>query len=133
MAVTTQTLVDAADDLVIKITKKFTNTTNESATNIVDVSGLAANAGGTACSAVAIQKVKAQISGVTVELLWDATTDVSCLKLDGDVDMDYSDVPGERALTNNSAAGKTGDLLLTTTGAASGDFFNIVLYCLKKY
>ena len=33
------------------------------------------------------------ISGVTVELLWDATTDVSCLKLDGDVDMDYSDVP----------------------------------------
>ena len=65
--------------------------------------------------AVAIQKVKAQISGVTVELLWDATTDVSCLKLDGDVDMDYSDVPGERALRNNSAAGKDGDLLLTTT------------------
>ena len=50
--------MDAADDLVIKITKKFTNTTNESATNIVDVSGLA-DAGGTACSAVAIQKVKA--------------------------------------------------------------------------
>ena len=50
--------MDAADDLVIKITKKFTNTTNESATNIVDVSGLELMTGGTACSLLLYRKLK---------------------------------------------------------------------------
>lgn len=133
MAVTKQTLIDSEKEHVVKITKKFTGTTNESATNIVDVSALVANISGDACSEVTIQQIQAVISGVTVEILWDATTNVSCIKMANDVDLDFRNVPGVHGLTNDGGAGKTGDVLVTTTGAASGDFFYLIVHCLKKY
>ena len=130
MAVDSQSLVDDVKNHVVKIDKKFTNTTNESATSVIDVSGLLANIDGDACSAVKITKINAIISGVTVELLWDATTDVSCLKMHTDGTFDFKDFGG---ITNDSGAGKTGDVLLTTTGAASGDFFTLIIHTEKVY
>ncbi len=44
--------------------------------------------------------------------------------------MDFSDFGG---LVNTSGAGKTGDINLTTLGAASNDTYVIVLNLLKHY
>ena len=42
----------------------------------------------------------------------------------------FDDIGG---LWNNAGAGKTGDVLFTTVGAASGDRYTIILYVTKKY
>jgi hypothetical protein len=133
MAVTLQTLLDDTEKHVVKVTKKFTGTTNESATAIVDVSGLSANLAGDACSEVVIEKIQAFISGVTVEILWNATTNLSCLKMDTTGSFDFTDIDGVGGLDNNAGTGKNGDVLVTTTGAASGDFFYLVVHCRKKF
>jgi len=125
---------DDDKEVIVRLYKKFTNTTNESATKVVDVSTLAANIDGDDCTEVSIAKIDAIISGVDVELLFDATANTSAIKLSGagqhSYMEDWSDFGG---LENDAGAGKTGDVLLTTTGAASGDFMHIVLHCIKKY
>jgi len=44
--------------------------------------------------------------------------------------MDFSDFGG---LTNNSGAGKTGNVAFTTSDASSGDMYTIVIECIKTY
>jgi hypothetical protein len=44
--------------------------------------------------------------------------------------MDYSSFGG---LPNNAGAGKTGDVLFTTVGAAAGDRYTIVIEGIKTY
>ena len=123
-------VIDDEKEVVVRLYKKFTNTTNESALKVIDVSALASNIAGDACSEVSITKIDAIISGVTVELLFDATANTSAIKLAADGDHDYSYFGG---LENDAGAGKTGDVLLTTTGAASGDFFNLIVHADKVF
>jgi hypothetical protein len=46
------------------------------------------------------------------------------------VSLDFSRFGG---ITNNAGTGKTGDLLFTTVGAASGDRYTVVIEVLKSY
>ena len=74
-AVTTQTILDG-DRLVIQ---KFTNIsdgTGEAAVVKVNVSDLADNTNGRACTGVKINKIWAQTYGMGVDILWDADTNV---------------------------------------------------------
>jgi hypothetical protein len=123
-------VIDDEQEVVVRLYKKFTNTTNEAAVNVIDVSGLVGNIDGDACSEVAITKIDAIISGVTVELLNDATANTSLIKMGESGTHDFSYFGG---LENDAGAGKTGDVLLTTTGAASGDFFNLVVHGKKVF
>jgi len=123
-------VLDDEKEVVVRLYKKFTNTTNEAAVNVIDVSGLLPNIAGTDCSEVAITKIDAIISGVTVELLNDATANTSLIKMGENGTHDFAYFGG---LENDAGAGKTGDVLLTTTGAASGDFFNLVVHAKKVY
>ena len=123
-------VIDDEKEVVVRLYKKFTNTTNESALKVIDVSTLVSDIDGTACSEVAITKIDAIVSGVTVELLNDATANTSLIKLGENGTHDFTDFGG---LENDSGAGKTGDALLTTTGASSGDFFNLIVRAKKLY
>jgi len=64
--------------------------------------------------------------------LWDATTNTICWDLNADytTDEDFSEFGGIR---NTAGSGKTGDILLTTTGHSSGDSYVIVLTLFKEF
>lgn len=121
-AVAVQTVIDGAKNTVVKLTN-VSDGTGESAVLKVDVSTLLG-----APSKVAIDKVQYDTAGMAVHLLWDATTDVSALILNGQGCMDFSEFGG---LINNAGAGVTGDILLTTVGHTAGDTYTVILH-LKK-
>ena len=131
-AVSSTTILDGTHKAVIQLTN-LSDGTGESAVTKVDVSALATREDGIACSGVIIEKVHHSIIGFTqVQLLWDATTDTIALGLSQDSNghMDFANFGG---LVNTSGSGKTGDINLTTLGAASNDNYVIVLELLKKY
>ena len=128
-AVTSQTLQDGDKSVVMKFTNISDGTGYDD--TVVDVSLLQAQSGsGAACTGVAIQCVWYECSGMAVDLLWDATTDVIAWTLSG---YGYFDFRSAGPLTNNSASGKTGDIMFTTTGAGSGDRYSIMLKMGKSY
>lgn len=131
-AVTSTTISDGTHKAVIQLTS-LSDGTGEAAVTKVDVSSLAAREDGTACSGVHIEKVTHSIIGFTqVQLLFDATTDTIALGLaqDSNGHMDFSSFGG---IKNTSGSGKTGDIKLTTIGAANLDSYVIVLELIKKY
>lgn len=123
-AVATQILVDGAKNAVLK----FTNTsdgTGEAAVVKVDVSTLFG-----APSEVRIDKIWYSTQGMSVNVLWDATTDVVAwlLPLDQSDTLDFTQFGG---LNNDSGSGKTGDISFTTVGHTAGDTYSIILWCSK--
>ena len=129
-AVTTQILVDGTQRAVFKFTN-ISDSTGETAVVKVDVSALRSFQG-EPCTGVSIQKIDVITVGMGLDMLWDATTDALALSFGSDdfVTLDFSRFGG---ITNNAGAGKTGDLVFTTVGAASGDRYTVVLEVLKSY
>ena len=133
-AVTSQTIVDTPHKLVMK----FTNTsdgTGESAVTKVDVSGFTAGLpidGTTAstCTEVTIDKIWVRTSGLAVNVLWDATSDVQAIYL-GDGGPEHWDFTSFGGLRNNAGSGKTGDIQFTTVGHANTETYWIVLEMTK--
>ena len=84
---------------------------------------------------VKIRTIDIIINGnVRVDLEFDATTDQLIDSFEGQTDVthplirDYTDCPNVGLVPNDStAAGFTGDILLTTTGAADGDEVNLLI------
>ncbi len=114
---------------------QLTNTsdgTGESAVKKVDVSALSANSAGQACTGVRLARIVYSTFGMSVKLLWDASTDTICWDLNADytTDEDFTDFGGIR---NTAGSGKTGDIMLTTTGHTSGDSYVIVLTLYKDF
>jgi len=131
-AVTATTVEDGPKKAIIYCTNT-SDGSGEAAVVKVDVSALASLQDGTACTGVRIQKVTFSNVGMSVKLLWDASTDVIAVELPADYSdtLDYSDMSG---LPNVAASGgNTGDIQLTTLGHSSGDTYSIVLHCLKDY
>jgi hypothetical protein len=66
-----------------------------------------------------------------VELFWDASTNVPLLNLlenwSDQLDFTPTGIP------NSGAAGKTGDILVTTSNAGSGDTYLLILTLTKTY
>tara|TARA_R100000995_G_C3414614_1_gene90978 strand:- start:32 stop:442 length:411 start_codon:yes stop_codon:yes gene_type:complete len=132
-AVTSTTIQDGDRIAVIQLTNT-SDGTGESAVTKVDVSALATNsANGQTCTGVKLAKIVYSTFGMSVKLLWHATTNTICWDLNSDytTDEDFSEFGG---IQNTAAAsGKTGDIKLTTTGHASGDSYVIVLTLIKEY
>ena len=72
-AVTTQTIIDSERNCVMKFTN-VSDGTGESAVAKVDVSELAANADGVACSEVRVLRVSHAIVGMSVQLFFNASS-----------------------------------------------------------
>lgn len=129
-AVNSQTLFDGLSQAVMKF-NNVSDGTGETAVLKVDVSALAANNVGKECTGVDIRRIVASINGMSVNILWDATTDVSAFILSPG--MYAFDFDSSAVLRNNAGAGKTGDILFSTVGASSGDTYSITLEMIKIY
>ena len=130
-AVTSQTILDGERLFIGKFTN-ISDGTGEAAAVKIDVSALNPNSFGLACNGVKINKIWAQTQGMSVDVLWDATADLICETIPENQFylMDYSSFGG---LPNNAGAGKTGDVLFTTVGAAAGDRYTVTIEAIKTY
>jgi len=130
-AVTSTTLMDSDRVAIIQLTNT-SDGTGEAAVKKVDVSSLSDSSTGQACTGVRLAKIVYSTFGMSVKLLWDATTDTICWDLNADytTDEDFTDFGGVR---NTSGSGKTGDIMLTTTGHSDGDSYVIVLTLYKDF
>jgi hypothetical protein len=110
-----------------KAVMRFTNESDgvgESAVTKVDVSTLSGIP-----SEAKISWIKFATQGMAVKIMWDAVTDVLAYNCPADM---AEEVRFDPPLTNNSGAGKTGDILFTTVGHSSGDSYAIELGLIKK-
>ena len=130
-AVTSQTLLDGERLAIMKFTN-VSDGTGESAVTKVNVSALASSNSGKACTGVTINKIFASTAGMGVNILWDATADVTAFVVgaDGSYTWDFSKNGG---LVNNAGAGKNGNVLFTTIGHSAGDTYSIELEMVKSY
>lgn len=128
-AVTSQTIFDGEREAVMKFTN-ISDGTGETAVLKVDVSALNSSAFGKVCDGVTLERIHASINGMSVNLLWDATTDVPAVILAPGM---YTFKHDRIQLPNNAGTGKTGDILFTTIGASAGDTYSIVLEMVKSY
>lgn len=130
-AVTSNTLMDSDRVAIIQLTNT-SDGTGESAVKKVDVSALSANSAGQACTGVRLAKIVYSTFGMSVKLLWDASTDTICWDLNENY-TDSEDFTEFGGIRNTAGSGKTGDIMLTTTGHASGDSYVIVLTLYKDF
>ena len=130
-AVTSTTLMDSDRVAIIQLTST-SDGTGEAAVKKVDVSALSDSSTGQACTGVRLARIVYSTFGMSVKLLWDATTDTICWDLNADytTDEDFTEFGGVR---NTSGSGKTGDIMLTTTGHSDGDSYVIVLTVYKDF
>jgi len=131
-AVTSTTLMDSDRVAIIQLTNT-SDGTGEAAVKKVDVSALSDSSTGQACTGVRLAKIVYSTFGMSVKLLWDATTDTICWDLNADytTDEDFTEFGGIR--NTAAASGKTGDIMLTTTGHSDGDSYVIVLTVYKDF
>jgi hypothetical protein len=129
--VTTQTILDG-ERLVIQKFTDISDGTGETAVVKVDVATLNPDTYGHACNGVKINRIWSAVHGLEVRILWDATTDVLAWTAtsNGPYLMDFSSFGG---ISNNSGAGKTGNISFTTHAPTAGGSYAIVLECIKTY
>ena len=130
-ALTSQVIQDGGRTDVLKFTN-ISDGSGQAAAVLVDVDSLSVDpVTRQACNGVTLQTITFSNIGMGVELLWDATTDVPLLNLPQDWEdtIDFSAF----GIPNNAAAGKTGDILVTTVGATAGDTYLLVLTLTKSY
>jgi hypothetical protein len=131
-AVTSTTIADSDRSAVIQLTST-SDGTGESAVTKIDVSALAVRSSdGAACTGCKVSRINYSTLGMSVKLLWDATTNTICWDLrEHSDDVEFSYMGG---LQNTAAAsGKTGDIALTTTGHSAGDSYVIVITVIKEF
>jgi len=116
---------------VVQYVTILSDGTEETGTVIYDSSAIAALLGVSDPLNCTIRDIRYVASGnsTIAHLLFDATTDVVAHSLPYSgggavLKVDYKDVGG---LHNSAGTGKTGDILLTTTGLNAGDTLTLVL------
>lgn len=130
-AVTSQTLMDGERLAIMKFTN-ISDGTGENLVTKVTVSSLAASGSGKACTGVIVNKITSVCHGMEVRMYWDATTDVPFFLCTVNTNYmnDFSDFGG---ITNNSGAGKTGNIAFSTSDQTAGDTYTVVLEMIKTY
>lgn len=107
----------------LRVTGISTDTTNAADASVVDKSDLLGPAGAVPTSLV-IEEVEWSVSGYDAVILeWDDGTDEEALRLSGAGFKNYREVGG----LHSDGSSSTGDLLLTTLGAAANSSFDISL------
>jgi hypothetical protein len=118
--VTQRTLLDGSRLSTVQIDITGDGSGEETATQIIDASALEG-----APATFKIRAIQWSLSGASVQLLWDATTNVHAFTLPAGSDgLRFSDTGAH--LNNNAGTGITGDLLMTTTGLVAGSNGTII-------
>lgn len=135
-AVTSQTLSDGDRTAVMKFTN-ISDGNGEASVKKVDVSALTANSDGAACARVHITQVWYAISGMRVDLEWNASSNVKALILGGGVALEptngHFDFRSFGGIKNNAGGGIDGDIDLTTLHHTANDAYTIILELSKSY
>jgi len=109
--------------------------TGETAVIKVDISTLTVRGGeagapAVPCTYTSVEKIEYNVSGMTVKLAWDHTTDDTIAALgDGSGCISFKREGGK---VDPRSAGGTGDIVLTTTGHTLGDTYDIILHLKLK-
>lgn len=77
-----------------------------------------------------ILEVKAELSGFSATLLWDATTPVMAFQIPSDMNTHQCYIR-DSGILNPNASGVTGDLKITTSGLGTGDTGHIDIWVRK--
>ena len=136
-AVTSQTLSDGDRTAVVKFTN-ISDGSGESSVKKVDVSTLTAHSNtGAECARVHITQVWYAISGMRVDLEWNASSNVKALILGAGVALEptngHFDFRSFGGIKNNAGGGIDGDIDLTTLHHTSNDAYTIILELSKSY
>jgi len=126
---------ESTNEVVYAFQYQYVDTGNESAVSKIDVSALAANADGNACTGIRIVECWWVISAMTVEILAAADTNVIIMHLT-EGQSGYQDFSKFGGLLKSQSYGTngTGDIKFTTTGAgAAGDAYQIIIRAVKEY
>ena len=123
--VTSQVMQNSKMEYVVHLTG-LSDATGESAVIKVDKSALT-NTGGVEPKAIDIMSIRWNIQGYSyIKLAWDHTTDDTAMLLSGNGYDNFEEASG---LRDPRSTGGTGDLLLTSVGAASGATYDITIVC----
>ena len=127
---TTQILEEGQRNAIVKLTAVL-DTSDLALSNAVQMSDINQGGIGATPTQVRIDHIDYSISDqLEVQLWWDATTDVIIMPLAGRGRLMFWNFGG---LTNNSGAGKTGNILIKTTGWTSGtQVFSVILELVKQ-
>jgi len=127
---TSQTLLDGSRNAILKLTGVL-DTSDLALQAAISMSSLTQGGSAAAPTSVRIDKIEYSISDqLEVQLLWEATANVLILPLAGREDMCFREAGG---LQNNAGAGKTGNILIRTTGWTSGtQVFTLIITMVKN-
>ena len=116
--VTSQTIQDGGKTAVLKFTNE-SDGSGESSVKKVDVSELATDSAGNACTSVSIARIYWACRGMGVDIEFDASTNVLAVPLPANSTGDeYYDL--FTGIPNNAGSGVTGDIDFTTVGHSNG-------------
>lgn len=112
-----------------KLVMKFLDVSDATGeTNVVKVDKSAfTGIDGTEPSKIVIEKIKYDIQGMSVRVIYDFDTDETVAVLTSDGLMDFTEIGGLKT----SGSGGTGDIMFTTVGAQNNDTYDITLYMRK--
>lgn len=120
--VTTRTLYSGNKKLIQQYTN-LSDGAGESAVQKLDISTLT-NAAGETVTAIKIEKIWANVSGMVVQVLTDHTSDVLMHTLnDATWYLDFTSFGGKK----DTGTGGTGDVLFTTADHDAGDSYDITI------
>jgi len=130
--VTSQTIQDGPRNAIMKFTN-VSDATGEAAVVKVNVSDLTVQPRtGAACTSVAVAGIQFSTYNMSVTIEFDASVNTLIATLPENYS-DYLDFSAFTGIPNNSAGGKTGDIVFTTNGAGTGDTYVVVLTLIKNY
>jgi hypothetical protein len=124
------TVIFESDNKYVVQLSNISDGTGETDVVKVDVSTLTGPDGVNAPDTVSIDEITWDTSGMSYVLLeWDATANDEAIVLQGSNATDFRFAGG---LRNPKSTGYTGDLLLSTVGAAAAGTYNIVIVLKKR-
>lgn len=121
--ITTQTLESGNKFVVVKYTIAGDSKT---ATELVNTVLFDASAYGSKTNNK-LYDISYALTGFSAQLLWDATAPVPMISLSKDHPYDICYAYTEGGLINNGGSGRTGDILITTSGLASTSFVGHII------
>lgn len=130
-SIQTQILVDGARNLVVRLTGTL-DTSDVTATALVTLADLSSvDNAESPTTRLVVDKITYDVeTPISVNLAWDATTDVTFATLTQNGIIDSVRYGG---LYNTEASGVTGNIMYSTQGYASGTVtFTVLLECRKK-
>lgn len=123
---TNHTINDGQRNLVVKTHIVGDGSGEESDTVMIDASTFV-----NAPTDLKIVRAQAHFRGFSADLIWDATSNVDIFTIPAEDEFSecfrqYGGIP------NNAGTGKTGDVLISTTGLGAGDEGTIILHMQKS-